>query len=189
MQATEDSLLLLQVGDGNKQAFDALYRKYWRFVYSVAHKRLQDPDQAKDIAQDVFTQLWVMLAINNSSVIIENLKGYFYIAVRNQVFKWLEKEKKYTPIPELLTQLSKLKDNADAGIIFQELQQSYSKVVAKMPEQQQQIFKMRYEEDMSSSNIATQLNITSKTVRNQLGRALTKLKAALLFVSLIFFNS
>ncbi|GEO06294.1 DNA-directed RNA polymerase sigma-70 factor [Adhaeribacter aerolatus] len=189
MRETEDSLLLLQVREGNRQAFDALYRKHWRYVYAAAYKRLQNSDQAKDIAQDVFTQLWVLLAVNNSPSLIENLTGYFYIAVRNNVLKWLEKERKYTPIPELLSNLSKIKDNADAEIIYQELQQSYTKVVANMPAQQQQIFKMRYEEDISSANIASQLNITSKTVRNQLGRALTKLKATLIFVSLVFLNS
>ncbi len=182
MQLVEDSLLLSQVREGDRDAFDELYKKYWKHVYNAAYKRLNNNDSSKDIAQDVFTQLWVYL--NSSSTLIENLPGYLYTAVRNNVLKSMEKEKHYVSVPELLLNLESFRDHADADILFQELEVSYRSVIEKMPQQQRTIFKMRYDEELSSDDIANELHISPKTVRNQLGKALVKLKTTL-FITLL----
>ena len=43
-------LLLLEKGDGD--AFDLLYKKYWRYVFDHAYKRLKDASLAEDVAQN-----------------------------------------------------------------------------------------------------------------------------------------
>jgi len=178
--ATEDSLLMLQIREGNRDAFDALYRKHWRFVYNAAYKRLANYDQAKDIAQDVFIQFWTQQTSRSSAPVIDNLSAYLYVAVRNNVLKWMESEKKFVPIPDLLVQLESRRDDADALIRYNELRLAFETVVEQLPQQQQVIFRMRYDYDLSSDEIADKLNVSPKTVRNQLGRALSKLKTALL---------
>jgi len=55
----QDGLLLAQLSEGSNNAFDALYEKYWTDVVDEAYKRLGDEDHAKDIAQEVFTSLWI----------------------------------------------------------------------------------------------------------------------------------
>lgn len=180
ISATEDSLLMLQIREGNRDAFDALYRKHWRFVYNAAYKRLENYDQAKDIAQDVFIQFWTQQTSRSSAPVIDNLSAYLYVAVRNNVLKWMESEKKFVPIPDLLVQLESRRDDADALILYNELRLAFETVVEQLPQQQQVIFRMRYDYDLSSDEIADKLNVSPKTVRNQLGRALSKLKTALL---------
>ena len=182
MQLVEDGVLLNQVREGNRDAFDDLYQKYWKHVYNAAYKRLSNYDQAKDIAQDVFTQLWVHL--NASGTQIENLPGYLYTAVKNNVLRLLEKEKRFISIPNLLLDLESFKDHADADMLYAELERSYRAVLDKMPQQQRTIFQMRYDEELSSDAIANELHISPKTVRNQLGRALVKLKTTL-FITLV----
>ena len=49
-----DKLLLLKLKEGSSVAFDALYERHWQSIYSAAFKRLQNPDLAKDMTQDVF---------------------------------------------------------------------------------------------------------------------------------------
>ena len=180
ISATEDSLLMLQIREGNRDAFDALYRKHWRFVYNAAYKRLGNYDQAKDVAQDVFIQFWTQQTSRSSAPVIDNLSAYLYVAVRNNVLKWMESEKKFVPIPDLLVQLESRRDDADALIRYNELRLAFESVVEQLPQQQQVIFRMRYDYDLSSDEIADKLNVSPKTVRNQLGRALSKLKTALL---------
>ncbi|GLU52811.1 RNA polymerase sigma factor [Dyadobacter frigoris] len=175
----EDSLLILGICNGNRDAFDVLYKKYWKFVYNAAYKRLSNSDQAKDIAQDIFVQLWGRLS-SNPSLNIESLPSYLYIAVRNSVFNWIEKEKKFVSIADLLIQLDNQKDNADAQMRYNELFSAYEVLIESLPRQQQVIFRMRYDHDLSSDEIANKLAISPKTVRNQLGRAMSKLKAELL---------
>ena len=60
---TEDVLLLQQMEQGSKHAFNVLYEKYWGKAYSDAYKRLKDADQAKDIVQEVFTHKVSILII------------------------------------------------------------------------------------------------------------------------------
>lgn len=60
-----------------------LYEKHWDKVYSQSFKKLNDPDLAKDITQDVFVYLWLHLEGNH----IENLQAYLFSAVRNNVFR------------------------------------------------------------------------------------------------------
>ncbi|TKT86560.1 RNA polymerase sigma factor [Dyadobacter frigoris] len=181
----EDHMLILGICNGNRDAFDVLYRKYWKFVYNAAYKRLSNSDQAKDIAQDIFIQLWGRLNSHTSSLEIENLSSYLYVAVRNSVFNWIEKEKKFVPIADLLLQLDNQKDNADAQMRYNELFSAYEALIENLPKQQQVIFLMRYDLDLSSDEIAKKLAISPKTVRNQLGRAMSKLKAELLMGMLL----
>ncbi|MCE6989773.1 RNA polymerase sigma factor [Dyadobacter sp. CY323] len=188
ISAAEDSLLMLQIREGNRDAFDALYRKHWKFVYNAAYKRLENYDQAKDIAQDVFIQFWTQQTSRVSAPAIDNLSAYLFVAVRNNVLKWMESEKKFVPIPELLVQLESRRDHADAQVRYNELRAAFETVVERLPQQQQVIFRMRYDFDLSSDEIADKLNVSPKTVRNQLGRALLKLKTALL-MSLVCISS
>lgn len=178
LQGSEDHLLLLRLSEGNKLAFDALYDKYFKQVFNSAFKRLNDRQQAEDIAQDVFVQLW----IRGSKAPIENLPAYLHTVVRNNVFKLLEKESKYTTLPELTVQLEDSRANADSNVLHREFLKAFEELVESLPEQQRVIFKMRFEEDLSSAEIAEKLQISPKTVRNQLGKSLARLKSSMLLV-------
>jgi RNA polymerase sigma-70 factor (ECF subfamily) len=43
---------------GDLQAFEALVRRYQRRVYALAYQHLRDPDEAQDLAQEVFVRLY-----------------------------------------------------------------------------------------------------------------------------------
>ena len=177
----EDKLLLLRLKEGSELAFDALYEKYWRGLYATAFKRLDDPDQAKDITQDVFLQLW----LKREEAHIENLPAYLFTAVKNKVFNWLEKESKYTPVPELLLLLETSHDTADARLLKAEFIKTYEALINTLTLSQQKIFRLRYQEELSTSEIAAQLDISRKTVQNQLGKAVAQLRASLVMVALL----
>jgi RNA polymerase sigma-70 factor (family 1) len=177
----QDKLLLLQLKEGRTEAFDALYEKYWKRIYAAAFKRLQNPDQAKDIIQDVFLQLW----LKREGTIIENLPAYLLTAVKNKVFNWMEKERKYTPVPELFLLLKTSQDQTDAELLRKEFIKAYEALINTLTLSQQKIFRLRYQQDLSTSEIAAQLDISRKTVQNQLGKAIAQLKASLVMISLL----
>lgn len=177
----EDKLLLLKLKEGSELAFDALYEKYWQGLYAAAFKRLDNPDQAKDITQDVFLQLW----LKRNEAHIDNLRAYLFTAVKNKVFNWLEKESKYTPVPELLLLLETSHDAADARLLKDEFIKTYEALINTLTLSQQQIFRLRYQEELSTSEIAAQLNISRKTVQNQLGKAVAQLRASLVTIVML----
>ncbi|MES2446571.1 MAG: RNA polymerase sigma-70 factor [Bacteroidota bacterium] len=171
----EDDLLLQQIKANSMLAFDALYDKYWEQVYSAAYKRLKDADYAKDITQDIFLQIWQ----KREEINIDHFAPYLFTAVRNNVFKWMQKEQRFTPIPDLLAHLSATKDNADAEVLRKEFMLKYEALIETLTPAQQEIFRMRFHEDLSTKEIAEKLNITRKTVQNQLGKSVNQLRGSL----------
>ncbi|MEQ7800345.1 sigma-70 family RNA polymerase sigma factor [Pedobacter sp. ASV1-7] len=172
---TDDKSLLQQMQEGSIDAFDTLYDKYWEIVYSTAYKRLKDSAYAKDITQDIFLQLW----LRRSEINIENLSSYLNTSVRNNVFKWLDKEQRYIPISELLLQLETSKDQSDGLILKNELMVRYELIINALTPSQKEIFKLRYHEDLSTTEIADRLNISRKTVQNQLRKSVVQLRTSL----------
>ncbi|SDD69703.1 RNA polymerase sigma-70 factor, ECF subfamily [Mucilaginibacter pineti] len=182
LYGTDDAGLLLQLSEGNKLAFDILYNKYWKQVYNAAYKRLNDAERAQDIAQDVFVQLW----IRGTKTPIENLPAYLLIAARNGVFKHMEKEGKYAALPDAAQELESPLGFADANILHAEFLKAFNELIETLPTQQRIIFKMRFNEGLSSQQIADQLQISPKTVRNQMGKALTTIRRSLILLQLLF---
>lgn len=181
----EDKLLLLKLKEGNSAAFDAIYEKYWQQLYDTAFKRFKDPELTKDAIQDVFLQLWIKRMENT----IENLPAYLLTALKNRILNWMERERKFTPVPDLLLQLNVSMDEADAGILLNEFMQAYEALVKTLTPSQQVIFRMRYQEDLSTAEIALKLDISRKTVQNQLTRSVAQLRASLLVIALVCFIS
>ncbi|WP_036691884.1 RNA polymerase sigma factor [Pedobacter glucosidilyticus] len=172
----EDKLLLLQMQENDDNlAFDTLYDKYWEQMYNAAYKRLKDADYAKDITQDIFLQLW----LRRKELSIDNLVSYLHTSVRNNVFKWMEKEQRYTPIPEVLIQLGIAKDQTDAEILRKEFLIKYERLINSLTPSQQEIFRMKYQEDLTTQQIADKLQISRKTVQNQLGKSMAQLRESL----------
>ncbi len=182
LTAHSDTDLLNRLRDGDRSAFDLLYDRHWDRVYNQAFKKLHNPDAAKDITQEVFIHIWTHRDGNH----IDNLEAWLFTAVRNNVFRELKKEVKFIPIPDLLVELRSYYNEADADALQKELMAAYDRLVNAMPPAQQTIYKMRFHEDLSTEEIAEQLNISRKTVQNQLTRAVSVLKTSLLAVVIAF---
>lgn len=177
----EDTRTLAEMSEGSDAAFEALYSKYWADVLDEAYKRLGDLDQAKDVTQDVFTYLWHKAG----SVEIKNLPAWLNTVIKNQVFGVIKKRQNLVPLTTLIAELEEFGENADALLIRNELVKSYEVLIASLPEQQRIVFNKRYREHLLPDQIALDLNLSPKTVRNHLGRALVKLKTAFLLISIL----
>jgi RNA polymerase sigma-70 factor (ECF subfamily) len=172
-----DALLLIQLQQGNKQAFNILYKKYWAQVYSNAYNRLRDSDQAKEIVQEIFVNIWI-----RRENPIMNFQAYLIGAVRNEVFKLASKQKNTVPFIEMGHEIIANHGQADSNIEYQEFYKAYEAVLKTIPPKKQMIFRLRFHEDLSTKEIADQLGITRKTVQNQLGRAIEQLRLKIRFL-------
>ena len=178
-----DQELLELLAQGNRTAFDTLYSRHWKQVLNQANKRLGDADAAQDVAQEVFFQLWK----RGSGDVIDNLPAYLFVSVRNAVFKHFEKESKYESLSDVVFEMETLHSGADGNLLYNEFLKSFSQLIDSLPPQQRTIFRLRYEEGLDTQQIADQLQLSVKTVRNHLGRALTTCRESLLFAHLLFF--
>ena len=179
---TDDKILLQQVEEGSKKAFDILFEKYWESAFSNAYKRLKKYDNAKDIVQEIFTHVWV----NRETLHIENLPAYLNVAIRNKVIKFVAKQKTVHPFFSILDDIPEKNSQTDADLLWKEFFKSYEALMQSLPPKRQVIFRLRYEEDLPTKAISMQLGITRKTVQNQLGKAIETLKISLLRFLTIF---
>lgn len=171
---TDDARLLLLIELGDRAAFDVIYEKYWAKTYSSAYKRLRDEDEAKNVVQEIFINIWV-----RRGQPIENLPAYLNIAVRNQVYKVVEKQKCTTPFLDAFESISSPNEGADRNILWQEFYSYYETLLAGLPPKRQQIFRLRFHDDQTTKAIADQMGISRKTVQNQLGKAIEQLRMVL----------
>jgi len=183
-----DEYLLAEISKKNRKAFNIIYDRHWKMIFSEVCKRTRNINDSKDIVQDVFLQLW----LRDEKAPIKNIKAYLFVIARNNVFKYL-KEKAQLLSQQLSTPIENDHDSADSKIILKESIELFNLMVEQLPLQQKTIFKMRYQQDIKSDNIAEMMGLSAKTVRNQLGRSLKKIKAhyfpILLFISKLLWAS
>lgn len=170
-----DAELLRSLKDGSMEAFNALYQRYWQPAYNAAFKRLNDPAAAQDVTQDIFLQLWNRRA----DLHILHLPAYIHTSVRNRVLNLLESQQRFLPMEDLFAESASGGEGADALARRNQWLKSYHALVDALPPGRQEIFRMRYNEGATPDQIAAHLNISRKTVQNQLGKALARLRASL----------
>lgn len=177
----DDEALLQLIEEGNKNAFNVLFEKHWEKAYSEAYKRLKDQENAKDIVQEIFVHIWV----NRHNLKINNLPAYFHVAIRNKVINFFAKQKPIHPFFDNLENITEKSSFADADLLWKDFFNSYEALLNSLPPKRQTIFRLRYQEDISTKEISKRLGVTQKTVQNQLGKAINTLKVTLLRILII----
>jgi RNA polymerase sigma-70 factor (ECF subfamily) len=180
----QDSELVHLLLQDDTNAFDELYRRYWPILFNAAFKRIKSIDLSKDITQEVFMDLWV----RRGKVSIVNMQAYLLTAVRFQVLKLISLEKNNTSFIEPFEKMADSSFNADGEIIDKELFHLFETWLNTLPGKRKAIFVMHYSEKLSTKEIAERLNISQKTVQNQLGNAVQALRSSLnqYMLSLVF---
>jgi RNA polymerase sigma factor (sigma-70 family) len=174
----DDDVLLLQIRQNSKPAFNQLFEKYWESAYSDAYRRLKDADQAKDIVQDIFTHIWLHRATDR----IQNFPAYLHTAIRNKVIKVTTRQKATHPFFNPRENTTGNAGNADQSLLWKEFHIAYETWLNSLPPQRQIIFRLRFHDDLPTKAIASLLGLSRKTVQNQLGMAVEKLKGFILSI-------
>ncbi len=169
-----DVILVKKLVEGDEKAFTTIYEKYWFQLYRKAGQKLQSDALAKEMVQEIFTNLW----IKRSGLHIHcSLDAYLYSALKYTIldyFKSLKVRDKYvTLVRNTLTNY----DNVTLDKInSSELEEKIRIAVNTLPERCRLIFDLSRQEQYSMKEIAKRLDISPKTVENQLSKARKILK-------------
>jgi len=163
---------------GDEQAFELLFRKYFVRLCCFANKFLNDPEEAKEIVQDVFTQLWEEKEDINPE---ESLNAFLFKVTQNNSINKLRRRKvesKYIEIYRFVyvehTDISPYK-----SLLAYELNDNINRVICKMPPQCRKIFELSRFNGLKYREIASTLQISIKTVEAQMSKALMLLRTEL----------
>jgi RNA polymerase sigma-70 factor (family 1) len=180
-QDNADSVNALVQGD--EAVFAEIYKQNWQLMYQTAYRRTGDEEQAKDIVQDIFVRMWDQ----RESLSIVSISAYLRTAVRYQVYNLIAREKITDNYFKYLSELTDHSKSPDENIHYKELVEKFEVLLDRMPEKRREIFQLRFEDELSTQRIAEKLNITQKTVQNQIIKAVHYLRTALAPVLLYFF--
>lgn len=167
-----DKELLGQLSTGSESAFDSIYRKYWPSLYDSAFRRLENWHQAEDLVQEVFLRLWNKRA----ELHIDNLAAYLHTAVRFEVLTYISRHRAPVSFYEPFEAMFLEQNLPDARIRIKELIDLIAAYAHSLPEKRRQIFLLHIDEKLSTKEMAEILNISQKTVQNQLATALKGLR-------------
>jgi RNA polymerase sigma-70 factor (family 1) len=178
-----DHELVVLLKTGNQDAYTEIYNRYKRLLYQHAFKRLHNQEEVDDIIHDLFTILWVK---RESLELKTNLSGYLYTAVRNRILDHISHQQiESNYIVNLQQFLDKGVAVTDHRVRFNMLQELIDKEIAELPSKMREIFELSRKSQLSHQEIAEQLDISKKTVKNQVNNALKILRVRLgLFVFL-----
>jgi RNA polymerase sigma-70 factor (ECF subfamily) len=172
--------------------YKTIYLQYAPILIRFAQKFVS-PFLAEDIVHDVFLNRWH----KQDFLLPENdLKRILYIAVRNACIdslrrSALEQEVMNKRFTQLKLDELDFFEAADELFMRNDLLDVLMKKIDQLPERGQAIFRMAYMEGMKAAEIANQLNLSVRTVENQLYRSLTHLRRESnhLFLYLLLFFS
>lgn len=169
----EELLHLLQNGD--EQALTWLYRRHWEPLFLAAYQVLKDKEACKDLVQELFTEVWQKC---NHIQLTGSFKAYLAASIRYKVFRYIRQHPAQEALFEHLTERMQT-PSPESELAAKELQAQLNTLVAALPEKCAAIYRMSREQHLSYKEIASRLNVSVKTVENQINIALRRLRTGL----------
>jgi RNA polymerase sigma-70 factor (family 1) len=149
--------------------FEALFRQQYSHLSDYAYSILKNKQDAEDVVQDVFIKVWQK---NPSLAEKEGIRFYLLTATRNTCISFLRKQSAagFSDIQE--AQLYQLPDSDTRNEMPVDYAALVKEALSKLPPQCQAIFKMSRLANLTYSQIASELNLSVKTIENQMGKAI-----------------
>lgn len=155
-------------------SFEKAFKDYYRELVAFTYQYVEDHDMAEELVQEMFSNVW---AKSSQIDIRTSVKSYLYGAVRNAALNHLKHQKVTRKYQE--HEQHKIDYFEVDFLELDELQAEIDLAINKLPEKCREIFEMSRFEGKKNKEIAEKLNLSIKTIENQMGRALKVMRTAL----------
>lgn len=169
--------------DGNHKAFDDVFIGYYKKIKNFIYGFLKSESDAEELTQDIFVKLW----INRTAINPErSFDSFLYTTARNATLNYLKHKVIENSYAESLPLDEEEYASSDEILFAKEISLLIEMSVERMPAQRKKIYCLSRNEGLSNDEIATHLNISKKTVENQLSMALKELRNVISCFLLLF---
>ncbi len=172
-----DEALLALFAKGDQEAFTTVYKRFYERVLHFARKYVSE-SEAVDITAESFVQLWRK---KENFDHINSISSFLFVTTRNRCYDTIRRKKVRSRYEEELKLLMET-EGADDFFVEQvrvELGKMLTEEINKLPVKMREVFMLSFKDGLKPSQIATQLNISVKTVSNQKLSAIKILRSAL----------
>lgn len=162
------------LGKRDKKVFESLYKTYYKQLFAVAFRYVKQAPAAEEVVHDVFLMIWKkadQLSIQYS------IKSYLYKAVVNSSLNYIKKEKTETGKQEAYMKLRVTEDTEnDDNERKESLLISLEKAIEILPPKCKEVMYLSRFGKLKQQEIAVQMQISVKTVKNHLTYGFQKLR-------------
>lgn len=165
---------------GDEHAYAQLYIAYMPYLLKFANSIIKNNELAQEIVSDVFIKIWQNRTDINK---IENFKLYLYVSTKNTALNYLSRHfrKEIISLEEMSLNIPVNSYNPEQLLITSEAVKKINYEIHKLPPRCKLIFKLVKEDKLRYNEIARLLNISVKTIDNQMAIALKKISGAINF--------
>ena len=166
--------MIASLRKGSLTAFESLFESYSQKLYRFSYSYLKSETEAEDVVQEVFLKLWE----NRSGLKTgTSFQSYLFTIAYNSIRKSFNKKalkEKFTS--EIFTSLSLENPSLETNPDFETLLLKLDRLIDQMPIRRKEIFLKRKKEGKAVKDIAKEMDISPKTVENQITEAMNYLK-------------
>ncbi|WP_276483531.1 RNA polymerase sigma-70 factor [Paraflavitalea pollutisoli] len=177
---------LLQLCAGNDlRAFNALFDRYVGKLHRMGLRYLKDERVVEELVSDILFSIWQR---RHELTIEASLSTYLFRAMHHKAVDCLRRKVVGgVSIHDLPEDALATDHTADTPVLLRDAQDHYQAQLAQLSPQRQKVFRLSREQDMSYAEIATEMNISTNTVKNHINAALQFLRTQLKSIPFLLF--
>lgn len=180
--AFSDLELAKNLQKGDPAAFTEIYERYSGLLFIHAFKLLHSKDDAQDVVQEIFTNLWDKATHLPLDIPI---RKYLYRALKNRILNFFEHQRICTAYIELFHTIANEGEwLTDEKLREKEVLTVLRKEIAALPPKMREVFERSRIRYQPHKKIALDLGISDKTVKKQISNAIKIIKTRMEFISI-----
>lgn len=169
--------IITGVRNRDKGVFEIIFNQFSSSMFSIALRYLRDQDEAQDIVQDVFLNLWRTAENLDERAPIQHYLARATVNTCLNRIKKTQRQQQYAREQQVTHTTSTIEHLL---LEHKELEAQYLSILEKLPDQCRRVFEMSRMKGLSPAEISEQLNISINTVYTHLTTALKKIRLGLL---------
>lgn len=163
----------------DEAAYKELFLVFFKSLSQFACSFVRSHEVAEEIVSDVFIKIWKK---RSGLPRINNLKLYLFVSTKNLSLNYLKSQNKtISPAEHYQVQIQSIYFDPEQLMITAEMMGRVQKAIRQLPHRCQLIFKLVKEDGLKYREVAALLNLSVKTVENQMATATKKLAQAISF--------
>jgi RNA polymerase sigma-70 factor (ECF subfamily) len=169
-----DPHLVARAQEGDLPAFEELVRKYQREIYNLACRLVQDPEEAKDMAQQTFMQAYIHIKEFRGQ---SQFRTWLFRIAINQCYNFFKTKKKFgDPVDSQELIIVEEDHNPQEGLMAAEDRSRLYAALEHLPPKQRAVLTLKLEQGLSYQEISKELGGTAGAARVNFCQAVKTLK-------------